>query len=172
MSSANHAREVTDVAAALAVDPNRGLAAGEAVRRRIHFGPNVIHLGGGWRSWSDLALHFLRSSPPAIAYVLSDGEEMVVRAADLVPGDVIIVESGITVPADARILTATGLIVDERDLTGSSFSVTKSPSPVCETEPLPERRSMLYLGTQVVEGHGTAIVTAIGDATELAKIRK
>ncbi len=153
-----HARDTADVAAAFHVDPRRGLAAGEALRRSIHFGRNIVHAG----AW-----------PHRIAArVLCDGEEKSVPATDLVPGDIIIVEPGGEVPADARVLTADGLLVDESALTGAPSPVAKSPEVVDDASPLADRRSMLYLGTRIVAGHATAIVTATGDATELGKIRK
>ncbi len=153
-----HARDTADVAAAFRVDPRRGLAAGEVLRRSIHFGRNIVHAG----AW-----------PHRIAArVLCEGEEKSVPATDLVPGDVIIVEPGGEIPADARIVAADRLIVDESALTGAGSPVVKSPDVVADASPLADRHSMLYLGTRVIEGHATAIVTATGDATELGKIRK
>ena len=195
------ARETDDVAAALSVDPLRGLVAGEAVRRSVHFGRNVIR--GRRRLWIVIGLvaliaagafarragfeaaaisvlviaaasagvmRILHPPRPAIARVLCDGAEVLVNAADLVPGDVIVVDSGNDVPADARVVTAAALNVDESDLTGSRTPVAKSPDAVAPDAPLTERRSMLYRGTHVVTGRGTAIVTATGDTTELGKI--
>lgn len=155
-----HARDTAAVAAAFSVDPQRGLAAGEAVRRSVHFGRNVLHAAA-------------RSPFPrhAVARVLCDGRETAVPAADLVPGDVIVIEPGMDVPADARVLTASGLTIDESELTGARVPVAKSAETVDESTPLTQRRSMLYLGTHAVSGCATAIVTATGDATEIAKIR-
>ncbi len=95
--------------------------------------------------------------------------ETLVNVADLVPGDVIVVEPDADVPADARVVTASALLVDESGLTGTRKPVTKSPDAVAGDAALAERRSMLYRGTHVLTGHATAIVTATGDATEIAK---
>jgi magnesium-transporting ATPase (P-type) len=80
------------------------------------------------------------------------------------------VDAGTDVPADARVITASALVVDEWELTGAHAPISKSADAVAADTALPERRSMLYLGTHVVVGHATAIVTATGDATELAKL--
>lgn len=202
MSLSMYACETTEVAAALSVDPQRGLAAGEAGRREVHFGRNVIHGSRLRRAFDLLALlataagavlamrrqggpaisvavavamyaavmHRLRPCRPPMARVLCNGEERVINGVDLVPGDVIVVDSGAEVPADARLVTAAELAVDESKLTGESFPVAKSSAAVPADAPLAKRRSMLYLGTHVVSGHATAIVTATGDATELGKL--
>jgi magnesium-transporting ATPase (P-type) len=170
MESTAYTHEPMEVAAALAVDPERGLASGEAVRRSIHFGRNVIH-DGQWPILGAIASLFLPAHPRH-ACVLCEGAERVVNACDLVPGDVIVVDSGDDIPADARVITASQLAVDEQRLTGTRVPVMKSPRAVSEAPAPRERFSMLYRGTHVVAGHATAIVTATGDATELAKKRR
>ena len=165
-----YAREPLEVAAAFAVDPRRGLPAGEAARRSIHFGRNVIH-GRRWALFDAIA-SLLLPPRPRLARVLCDGEEKLVDVADLVPGDVIVVDADADVPADARVVTAWALVVDESQLTGVNAPVVKSPEAVPGDSVLAERRSMLYLGTHVVTGHATAIVTATGDATELVKMSR
>jgi magnesium-transporting ATPase (P-type) len=170
MHLAVYAREPVEVAAAFAVDPRRGLATGEAVRRSIHFGRNVMHRGR-WALFGAI-VSLLVPQRPRLARVLCDGRETLVNVADLVPGDVIVLEAGADVPADARVVTASSLIVDESELTGAGAPVAKSPAAVATDAVLEERRSMLYLGTHVVAGHATAIVTATGEATELARLSR
>ncbi|WP_440067408.1 HAD-IC family P-type ATPase [Streptosporangium sp. OZ121] len=87
---------------------------------------------------------------------------------DLVPGDVVELRAGDTVPADCRVLKAVGLEVDEAALTGESQLVTKSPEPV-NAHAIADRTSMVYEGTTVAAGSGLAVVVAAGEATETAR---
>ena len=96
------------------------------------------------------------------------GREELSRADQLVPGDVIGVQAGDAVPADCRILAARGLEVDESSLTGESMLVSKGASPTGAVN-VAERRSMLYAGTAVAAGEATAVVVAVGQATELGR---
>jgi Ca2+-transporting ATPase len=119
---------------------------------------------------SQRALEKLRLEIRMTARVRREGSESMVDAVELVPGDVILLDAGSHVPADARVLDAAGLAIDEAALTGESLPVGKSAPPVSIDTPLAERVSMAYLGTHVVSGRGTAIVTATGDASEMGKI--
>ena len=94
--------------------------------------------------------------------------EDLTTAAELVPGDVIMVQAGDAVPADCRILTASGLEVDEASLTGESQLVAKGPAATGAAN-LAERRSMLYAGSSVAAGEASAVVVAVGPATELGR---
>ncbi|PWR15285.1 haloacid dehalogenase [Micromonospora sicca] len=102
------------------------------------------------------------------ARVLRDGAEQVVAAEDLAPGDVVTVGPGDAIPADCRLLTADGLEADESSLTGESLPVGKTPDPVVAAA-VADRRSMLYEGTTVAAGHGTAVVVATGEETEAGR---
>ena len=93
-----------------------------------------------------------------------------IDAADLVPGDVIVVEAGNTVPADARVISATGLRVNEAPLTGESLPVSKRTEPSAEPAPLAERESMIFSATAVVDGRGHAVVVATGMQTEIGHV--
>lgn len=104
------------------------------------------------------------------ATVLRDGQRRRILAAELVPGDVILVEAGDRVPADARLIEASRLKVQEAILTGESVPVGKSTDPAAADAPLGERHSMLFSGTLVVAGQGRAVVTATGAATEIGRI--
>ena len=121
---------------------------------------------------AERALDALRRQARASARVRRDAQETKVDAADLVPGDVIILNSGDRVPADARLIKSGNLRVDESALTGESASVEKSLEAVAIDAPLAERPSMLYLGTTIAAGQATAVVTATGARTELGHIGK
>jgi Ca2+-transporting ATPase len=116
------------------------------------------------------ALDALRQQAVTTARVRRDGHELTVAAEDLVPGDIVILNAGDRIPADARILDVASLRVEESALTGESTTVEKSPLPVAPNALLAERTSMLYLGTAIAAGHAVAVVTATGSQTELGRI--
>src|SRR5204863_10632 len=114
----------------------------------------------------------LQSAGIPQALVRRDGEEMIVPAAGLVPGDVLVLKVGHDVPADARVLNVAGLAVDEAALTGESMPVAKVVAALAGSNgALADRVNMLYAGTIITEGTGTAVVTATGRRTELGRIR-
>jgi Ca2+-transporting ATPase len=104
------------------------------------------------------------------AVVVRDGEELDVPVRELVPGDLVHVREGDRVPADARIVSAVGLEVDESALTGESVPVAKGVDEVAVDAPLAEREPMLFAGTGVTRGSGLALVAATGAATEQGHI--
>ncbi|GAA2394013.1 cation-translocating P-type ATPase [Nonomuraea africana] len=122
-------------------------------------------VGGVQRTATAATLAELSARTKVRARVLRDGEERLLEAADLVPGDVIVLDTGEVVPADCRILDADGLETDESSLTGESLPVSKAAKPVLAPH-VAERRSMLYEGTTIAAGSATAVVVAVGDATE------
>jgi Ca2+-transporting ATPase len=129
----------------------------------------AIGFGTEWRARVSLAR--LRDLTVPHALVRRDGMVTRIRAAELVPGDVIVLEAGAHVPADARLVESAALRVDESALTGESVSVDKTATAVVEREaPVAERPTMVYLGTALVAGRGVALVTATGVATELGRI--
>lgn len=93
-----------------------------------------------------------------------------VDARVLVPGDVVIVEAGSAVPADARLLVETGLRVNESPLTGESVPVSKTTVPRLPATALADRATMVYTGTTVADGRATAVVVATGMQTEIGRI--
>lgn len=122
-------------------------------------------MGALQRQRVERAVAALQSRHAAPVWVRQDGDLRRRDATDLRVGDVIGLEAGEVVPADCRILAATGLQVDEAVLTGESFPVSKGPQ-ACMALALAERSSMLYAGTTVVAGAAEAVVVAVGDATE------
>ena len=109
-------------------------------------------------------------SPPK-AHVIRDGQDMVIPAADLVPGDMIVLEAGAVVPADLRIIEAANLRINEAALTGESVPVEKQEAPLDDEDlPLADRVNIGYMGTVVTYGRGTGIIFATGMQTELGRI--
>lgn len=103
--------------------------------------------------------------------VLRDGELITIRAEELVPGDVVQLESGDRVPADIRLLAATTLATNESPLTGESLPVSKDAAWLGRGPEGPgDRRNMLLMGTAVVRGRGQGIVVATGMATQIGEI--
>lgn len=102
--------------------------------------------------------------------VLRNGKELEMDASELVPGDVIKLSYGKRISADARLISANGLRVDEAVLTGESIPVEKSIDLVSATVTVAERSNIVHAGTLVVEGYATALVYATGSATEIGKI--
>ncbi len=106
----------------------------------------------------------------AMAIVVRDGEQRSIPAADLVPGDLIVIEEGMTMPADARVVVSVSLKASEAALTGESAAVDKVDTPVPAAAALGDRIDMVHAGTVAVFGHGLALVTATGMATEFGRI--
>lgn len=102
--------------------------------------------------------------------VRRDGKVLAIDASLLVPGDIIILNEGEKVPADARLITAAGVRVNESQLTGESLPVDKQTEPVAEDTEVYERTSMLFQGSFVVGGEALAVVTGTGNGTEFGKL--
>lgn len=120
---------------------------------------------------AERALEALKKMAAPLARVIRQGEVRSIPAEELVPGDIIALEMGDLVPADARVLSDHLLQVDEASLTGESVPVKKDADVVLpDTEPLGDRRNMVYSSTVVTYGKGTAVVTNTGMGTELGKI--
>jgi Ca2+-transporting ATPase len=102
--------------------------------------------------------------------VLRDGTGHTIDAAALVPGDILLLNAGDAVPADARLLEAAALECAEAALTGESLPVPKDPAPCPAAVPLAERHCMIYSGTYIAAGRAKAVVTSTGLDTEVGKI--
>jgi Ca2+-transporting ATPase len=127
-------------------------------------------LGFAQEARAERAMASLRRMTAATATVIRDAERATIAAAEVVPGDLVVLDEGMTVPADVRVAVAVALRTNEAPLTGESAAVNKLASSVPVEAPLAERTSMAYAGTVVVAGHGLAIVTATGRATEFGRI--
>jgi Ca2+-transporting ATPase len=127
---------------------------------------------GFWTEWrAEQALTALQRQAVARARVLREGAEHEIAAADLVPGDIVLVDAGARVPADGRVVHGAQLQVAEAALTGESLPVTKTIEPIRDAEAaLGDRRNMTYLGTAVTHGRGRLLVTATGMRTEVGRI--
>ena len=121
---------------------------------------------------SEKALEALKKMTAPTAMVLRDGKEVKVQASEIVPGDIILLYTGDKVPADARLIEAINLKMDEAPLTGESTPVNKTVDPLPEETGIPERRNIVFTGTAVVYGRGKAVVTSTGMNTEFGKIAK
>lgn len=116
------------------------------------------------------AVAALADMTAARASVLRDGKVTTLPAADLVPGDILVLGEGDAVGADARLLSASSLQVQEASLTGESEAVEKSAAPLAELGTLGDRRNMVFKGTAVARGVGRAIVTETGMDTQMGHI--
>ncbi|MFO7959293.1 MAG: cation-transporting P-type ATPase [Candidatus Brocadiia bacterium] len=103
--------------------------------------------------------------------VLRDGKTRTIPATDLVPGDVIVLQEGDSVPADGRLIEEAGLQVDEASLTGESVPVVKGTRLLEDPDtPLADRDNMVFKGTNVASGNGRAMVTGTGMATQIGRV--
>ncbi|MEE0885177.1 MAG: cation-translocating P-type ATPase [Faecalimonas sp.] len=132
-------------------------------------------LGVYQESKAEKAIEALQEMSAATSKVLRDGRVQIVPSEDLVVGDVILVEAGDAVPADARILESASLQIEEAALTGESVPVMKFIDVINLRDgekdvPLGDRKNMMYMGSTVVYGRGKAIITATGMDTEMGKI--
>ena len=117
-----------------------------------------------------LILRDLKKYETSTCKVKRSDKIIVINTKELVPGDIIYLESGETVPADIRILSCESLKVDESTLTGESVPVQKSANVLKENLILQEQKNMLFLGTSITNGKCTGIVISTGKNTEIGKI--
>jgi Ca2+-transporting ATPase len=148
------------------------VALGELVDAAVIGGVLLLNAGIGYsqeRS-AEQAVRSLRQLVTPVAHVLRDGREREIPSAELVPGDVVLVESGQRVPADLRLVHTDALTIDESLLTGESQSVAKDPRPCEPDTPLADRTSMAFGGCVVATGRGRGYVVATGLRTEIGAI--
>ncbi len=119
---------------------------------------------------AEQAVAALRAMSAPEARVLRDGERRTLPTAELVPGDLLLLEEGDIVPADGRVLESIALRVAEAALTGESTPVSKDGAPLGEEMGIADQGNMVFSGTAVSSGRGRAIVTATGPATEIGRI--
>ncbi len=131
-------------------------------------------LGVVQESKAEKAIAALQEIAAATSKVIRDGHQQTIRSEELVPGDIIVLEAGDAVPADARILTCASMKIEEAALTGESVPVTKTENVLSAGEngdvALGDRKNMVFMGSTVVYGRGTAVVTGTGMDTEMGKI--
>lgn len=127
-------------------------------------------LGYVQESRAEAAVAALRAMSAADATVVRDGERRSIPAAHLVAGDLVLIEEGDTMPADARLIESTALQTAEAALTGESLPVTKDTAAIADAAALGDRHNMIFSGTAATYGHGKAIVTATGMRTEMGRI--
>lgn len=120
---------------------------------------------------AEKALDALKNMSAPHARVIRDGKESIIDASQLVPGDIIKLEAGDFVPADAKLIHSAGLKSEESALTGESVPSEKDYlAEVKEGAPLGDRQNMVYSGCSITYGTATAVVTATGMDTEMGKI--
>ncbi|MGB9939225.1 calcium-transporting P-type ATPase, PMR1-type [Methanosarcina sp.] len=116
------------------------------------------------------SIKLLKSLTSPEALIIRDGKEVKIPSSLLVPGDILLLQAGDRIPADARLLEALSLKVDESSLTGESVPVEKSTSIFPPETPQPDRKNMVYTGTSVTYGRGKAVITATGMSTAFGKL--
>ncbi|WP_322515846.1 cation-transporting P-type ATPase [Rhodopseudomonas palustris] len=119
---------------------------------------------------AEKALSAIRKMISPRAHAWRDGHRISIPAADLVPGDVVMIEAGDRVPADLRLTRARGLLIDEAMLTGESVASEKHDQPAAADAPLGDRLCMAFSGTLVSAGQGFGVVVATGEGTEIGRI--
>jgi len=116
------------------------------------------------------SIKLLKSLTSPEAMVVRDGKEVKVPSSVIVPGDILLLQSGDRIPADARLLEALSLKIDESSFTGESTPVGKSTDTFPTGTPEPDRKNVAYTGTAVIYGRGKAVVTATGMSTAFGKL--
>jgi magnesium-transporting ATPase (P-type) len=135
----------------------------------VVIGINTV-LGAFQERKAELSVRALMGLVAPRARVVRDGREMEVESRELVPGDVVLLESGGRVPADLRLVGATRLHIDESLITGESLPVAKKTERLDADVVLADRSNMAYTGSVVASGRGRGYVVATGDRTELGRI--
>lgn len=128
-------------------------------------------LGTAQHIKAEKSLDSLKALSAPDAKVIRNGKQVIIPAADVVVGDIMLVEAGNVAAADGRIIEAASLQINESTLTGESVNAVKNPDAIKdENIPLGDRLNMIYSGSSVSNGRGTAVVTAVGKDTEMGKI--
>lgn len=127
-------------------------------------------LGFVQASRAEAAVAALRAMSADDAIVVRDGQQRRIPASEIVPGDLIIIEVGDTIPADGRVVRSTSLQTAEAALTGESLPVPKETAAIDEEVELGDRHNMVFSGTAATYGRGAAVITATGMQTEMGRI--
>jgi len=145
---------------------------GEWIDSSVIFGVVLINAIVGFlqEAKAEKAIGALAKMLPVETTVRRDGSKRRIRSEELVPGDVVLLQSGDRVPADVRLFHVRNLHVDESALTGESLPVAKHPDPLALDTILAERSNLAYAGTLITSGEAESVVWAIGDRTETGRI--
>ena len=127
-------------------------------------------LGVVLESHAEKSLESLQELSAPQSKVLRDGVKQTIASKELVPGDIIILETGDMIPSDARLIEAYNLKVDESALTGESVPVEKTTDPISQDVVIGDQTNMVFSSTVVTYGRGEAIVTSTGMKNEVGKI--
>jgi Ca2+-transporting ATPase len=127
-------------------------------------------LGYVQESRAEAAVAALNQMAAAMAHVVRNGQRRTIPAAELVPGDIILIEEGDTIPADARVLQSTSLKCAEAALTGESLPVAKDSAPIAVDVGLGDRNNIVFSSTAATYGRGRAVVIATGMKTQMGRI--
>ncbi len=119
---------------------------------------------------SEKAIEAMRRLTAPKATVIRDGRSMIIPAEEVVPGDILVLETGDRVAADARLIEIVELKTNEAVLTGESTPVNKTLGVLPENTPVSDRRNMVFMATHIIYGRGRAVVTSTGMKTEFGKI--
>ncbi|PKO91664.1 MAG: haloacid dehalogenase [Betaproteobacteria bacterium HGW-Betaproteobacteria-1] len=122
------------------------------------------------QSRAEQAVAALKQMAAAQAVVIRDGARKSIPATEVVVGDIILVEEGDTIPADARLIQSAALQTSEATLTGESLPESKDPEPIMEEVSIGDRQNMIFSGTAASYGRGRAVVTATGMQTQMGQI--
>jgi Ca2+-transporting ATPase len=152
---------------AMLVDPADGIKNGLVILSVVII--NTI-IGFAQEYKASKAIESLSAMVPEFATVQRDGKRVQLPVAELVPGDVVFLQSGDKVPADLRLFHLRTLQIEEAALTGESVPVEKMTDPVAENATLGDRRNMAFSGSLVTYGTGLGVVTTTGNGTELGRI--
>ena len=119
---------------------------------------------------AEQAVAALQAMSAPHARVLRDGQQQTIAAVEVVPGDVLLLEEGDTLPADGRVIESVALRVAESALTGESTAVSKNTAPIEGEVGIGDQRNMIFSSTAITAGRGRAVVTATGANTEIGAI--
>lgn len=148
---------------------------GEAINAIIIF--SIVFLSVGLTFYQETkaekAAEMLREKVTTTGTVFRDGIKQEIKLTEIVPGDILYLSAGDIVPADARVINAKDLFVDQSALTGESFPVEKTPGPVkAKNATINECNNCFFMGTSIVSGTATAVAIKTGNFTEYGKIAK
>ncbi len=166
-------RQVADpMISVLAVAGAIALVLGEEVDAAVVFAVVVVNalIGFAQEQRAGSAIRALAAMVPEHATALRDGVRVDVPASEIVPGDVVALGRGDRVPADARVIEARALEIDESALTGESMPVAKTTAPVEDEAAVADRSCIAHGGTLVTGGNGLAVVVATGERTQLGLV--